>query len=382
MSPSPSNVEPSLEEYFSSLTRLVSASLSANLAAHAQLETLINEDAEFVRQIVAARKSFMTDSDKEKAAPFLPIGFFRDAGVEDRLVLYTITFEAEERIHTAQMKARLEHYTKEQPLFKVLPDLWAQVRVSGERDADLINVAQLELVDGTEFARFQGRYVKLDRGLNPGLLRWIRHQFQTSPLYVRLDPHRVFDELPRSLLQEAIIRPIDPNWWTTLKVYLGNKDGLAHALLPPATPKDDLESWWEYHAKGIRRLEMSVGRRNSGNLSVMIEELTRPVGNHEEVLGLCVHMDTDSAVGTTALNARLNHLDLALNWYPGADGEARLSQRLDAGMVQTATRSHLLRVEGIPFTALFEITSAFFTSRVLVREWLSAQSFTTPSATP
>lgn len=381
MSESPANVEASLEKYFSSLTRLVSASLSANVAAHAQLEKLIGEDAEFVRQIVVARKSFMTDSDKEKAAPFLPIGFFRDAVAEDRLVLYTITFEAEEWIHSEQMTARLEPYSKKQPLFQMLPDLWEHVRVSGERDADLISVAELEFVDGTEFARFQGRYLQLDRGLNPGLLRWMRQQFRTSPLYVRLHPHRVFDELPRSLLQEAIIRPIDPNWWATLKVYPGNKDGLAHELLPPASPKEDLESWWEYHAKGIRRLEMSVGRRNSGNLSVMIEELTRPVGSHEEVLGLCVHMDTDSAVGTAALDARLNHLDLALNWYPGRNGETRLNQRLDDGMVQTATRSHLLRVEDIPFTALFEITSAFFTSRVLVREWLSAQSFTTPPAT-
>jgi hypothetical protein len=184
--------------------------------------------------------------------------------------------------------------------------------------------------------------------------------------------------LPRSLLQEAIIRPIDPNWWSTLKVYPGKKDGLAHELLPPSSPKDDLETWWEFHAKGIRRLEMFVGRRNSGNLSVMIEELTRPVGNYEQVLGLCVHMDTDSAVGTAALDARLNHLDLALNWYPGADGKTRLNQRLHEGMVQTATRSHLLRIENIPFTGLFEISAAFFTSRVLVREWLSAQSLTTP----
>jgi hypothetical protein len=191
----------------------------------------------------------------------------------------------------------------------------------------------------------------------------------------------VFDELPRSLLQEAIIRPINPNWWKNLKVYEGKKDGLALELLPPSTPKEGLESWWEYHVKGIRRLEMSVERRKSGNLSVMIEELTRPVGSHEEVVGLCVHMDTDSAVGTAARDARLNHLDLALQWYRGADGEARLNQRLDAGMVQTATRSHLLRVEDIPFTALFEITSAFFASRVLVREWLSAQSVTTPPAT-
>ncbi len=374
--------ESGLEVYFKGLDELVVECRNSNTAAHAKIEVLLQENPTLVWRMVTARKGFMTDSDKERASPFLPIGFFRDLEVEDRLVLYAITFEAEERIHTDQMKRRLEPYSKEQPLFQALPDLWAQVRMSGERDAELINVAKLEFVDGTEFARFQGQYVELDRGLNPGLLRWMRRQFRTSPLYVRLNPHRAFDELPRSLLQEAIIRPIDPNWWTTLKVYPGNKDGLAHELLPPESPKEDLESWWEYHAKGIRRLEMSVGRRNSGNLSVMIEELTRPVGNYEQVLGLCVHMDTDSAVGTAALDARLNHLDLALNWYPGADGVTRLNQRLDHGMVQTATRSHLLRIEVIPFTALFEITSAFFTSRVLVREWLSAQSFTTPPVTP
>lgn len=382
MSEIPANVEASLEEYFSSLTLLVSASLRANSAAHVQLEALIIEDAKSVQQMVEARKRFMTHSDKEKAAPFLPMGFFRGVKVEDRMVLYTITFEAEERIHTEQMKARLEPYSREQPIFQALPDLWSRVRISGERDADLINIDELEFVDGTEFARFQGRYVELDRGLNAGLLRWIKSQFRDSPLYVRLHPYRVFDELPRSQLQEAIIRPIDPNWWATLKVYPGNKDGLAHELLPPESPTGDLESWWEYHAKGIRRLEMSVGRRTGGNLSVMIEELTRPVGQYEQVLGLCVHMDTDSAVGIAALKARLNHLDLALNWYPGVDGLKRLNQRLDEGMVQTATRSHLLRIEDIPFPAMFEITSAFFTSRVLVREWLSAQTFTTPPQRP
>lgn len=382
MSHSPANINPPLEDYFSSLARLVSTCQKDNTAAHTQLEALIGKDPEFVRHIIAARKPFMTDSDKEKAAPFLTVGFFRHHLVKERLILYTITFEAEERLHTEQMKARLEPYSKEQPLFQTLPDLWEQVRMSGEREADLINAAKLEFVDGTEFARFQGRFVELDRGLNPGLLRWMKSQFHTSPLYVRLHPHRVFDKLPMSLLQEAIIRPIDPNWWETLKIYPGTNDGLALVLLPPESLIEDLESWWEYNVKGIRRLEMCVGRRNSGNLSVMIEELTRPVRDCEQVVGLCVHMDTDSAVGTAALEARLNHLDLALNWYPGGDGASRLSQRLDEGMVQTATRSHLLRIEGIPFTALFEITSAFFTSRVLVREWLSAQSFTTPPVTP
>jgi hypothetical protein len=93
-------------------------------------------------------------------------------------------------------------------------------------------------------------------------------------------------------------------------------------------------------------------------------------------------MDTDAAVGTTANKAILNHLDLAVNWYPDAAGKVRLSERLDQGMVTDATtRSHLLRVENIPFAAFFEITTAFFTSQVLLREWLSHQTFTTPIST-
>jgi len=371
-----------LDAYFSDLATLVEECQSANMPAHTMLENHIANHSALVAGIVANRKFFIADSDKLKATPLLPIGFFQDESVENRLVLFTIALEAEAQIHSKQTVAKLAAYNRDQPLFQKMPRLWESVRRTGKRNAELINASDLEFIDGTEFVRFNRCFAQIEFGLNPGLIRWIKREFPRAPLYIRLDPRRAFDELPPSLLQEAIVRPIDPDWWSRLKIYPGNSSGCAQVLQPPDSPKEDFEKWWEFHVKGIRALQMSVQRRTGGNFSAMIEELSRPSGNIEQVFGLMVHMDTDAAVGTTANKAILNHLDLAVNWYPDAAGKVRLSERLDQGMVTDATtRSHLLRVENIPFAAFFEITTAFFTSQVLLREWLSHQTFTTPIST-
>ncbi|MEI8290573.1 MAG: hypothetical protein WCH99_13975 [Verrucomicrobiota bacterium] len=369
-----------LDAYFSDLATLVEECQSANKPAHTMLENHIANQSALGTRIVANRKFFIAHSDKLKATPFLPIGFFQNENVENRLTLFTIAFEAETHIHSQQMAARLAAYSRDQPLFQKMPSLWDRVRITGERDAELINASDLEFIDGTKFVRFNRHFAQIDFGLNPGLIRWIKREFPSAPLYIRLDPRRAFDELSPSLLQEAIVRPIDPDWWSRLKIYPGNSSGCAHVLQSPDSPRDDFETWWEFNVKGIRALQMSVQRRVSGNFSAMIEELSRPSGNFEQVFGLMVHMDTDAAVGTTADRAILNHLDLAVNWYPDAAGQLRLNQRLDQGMVANApNRAHLLRIENIPFSAFFGITTAFFESKVLLREWLSHQYFTTPS---
>ena len=370
-----------LDAYFGDMATLVEECQSANKPAHTILESHIANHSALAIHLVANRKCFIADSDKLKATPFLPIGFFQGESVEDRLVLFTIAFEAEAQIHSKQMAARLAGYNRDQPLFQKLPSLWGSVRMTGQRDAELINASDLEFIDGTELVRFNRCFARIDFGLNPGLVRWIKREFPCAPLYIRLDPRQAFDELPPSLLQEAIVRPIDPDWWSSLKIYPGNSSGCAQVLQPPDSPKDDFEKWWEFHVKGIRALQMSVQRRTGGNLSAMIEELSRPSGNIEQIFGLMVHMDTDAAVGTTANKAILNHLDLALNWYPNAAGQVRLGERLDQGMVTDATeRTHLLRIENIPFSAFFTITTAYFASKVLLREWLSHQSFTNPTS--
>lgn len=363
-----------ISDYFDGLEWVVASCDAANVASHAFLEDLGQRNPTVLSKLLSARKAFMTDSDKEKASPYLPIGYFRNFSVEDRLVLFVLSFEVANRLHEKNMNVRLEPYNKEHALFKAAPDLWNYVRVSGERPADLIDAAALEFVSGTEFVKFGRCFAELDYGLNQGLVSWIRQRFPKSPLFVRLQPSRVFDKLPLSRLHETIVRPIDPGWWKKLDLHHGQLTGLAVEIADTSSPRDDLEAWWERNVKGIRRWEMSVKRANPNYLSVMVEEIIHKSTSPQEVLGSCIHLDTNAPAGTAAEDAELMHLDLAVNWYPGEKGDRRLAQRLDQGMVETATRTHLLRLENIPFMGFFEVTSAFLNSRVLLREWLSAQA--------
>ena len=90
------------------------------------------------------------------------------------------------------------------------------------------------------------------------------------------------------------------------------------------------------------------------------------------MVGRCIHLDTHAVIGTPMADARLHHLDLALNVYQGSDRAARMSDSLQDGKVRDATfRTHLMRVEDVPFPALFGFAEMFLRSRVLLGEWMA-----------
>ena len=110
-----------------------------------------------------------------------------------------------------------------------------------------------------------------------------------------------------------------------------------------------------------------------------IEELTKIfVYNNPQkafMIGRMIHLDTDAKRGTSFKDAVLNHIDLAENLYVGDDAFQRDDDDLSNGrMVQKATyRTHLLRVNGIPFESIFKVAYAFFKSKQLVDEWKAAE---------
>ena len=112
---------------------------------------------------------------------------------------------------------------------------------------------------------------------------------------------------------------------------------------------------------------------------MMLEELSEykhPTDNNQEyVIGRMIHLDTDAQVGAPFANAVLNHIDLAYNLYIDDEATARLGQELCAGEpVQNATRrTHILRIEGIPFSSIFKIAQSFFKSRTLTDEWIETE---------
>lgn len=107
---------------------------------------------------------------------------------------------------------------------------------------------------------------------------------------------------------------------------------------------------------------------------MMIEELSQ-IDTHGLLFGRCIHLDTDSKFGTPFEFAQLNHLDLAINIYEGEAANKRLGDNLAAGNVTTdaSYRTHLLRIEGIPFKGLFGFVIAFFRSQTLISEWFEDQ---------
>ena len=107
---------------------------------------------------------------------------------------------------------------------------------------------------------------------------------------------------------------------------------------------------------------------------MMIEELT-DIDQNGLMYGRCIHLDSDAPVGTDFDNVILNHLDLAINIYEGNDAKQRLNDNLAGGNVTTdaSFRTHLLRIEKIPFKALFDFVTIFFKSEILTNEWIDDQ---------
>jgi hypothetical protein len=208
---------------------------------------------------------------------------------------------------------------------------------------------------------------RLDAFLPPELLRWAEGTFSDAPMFIRLDPWFVAREQPAEAMREAAVRP-------ALALRNRERDAGHYVLQEPlaASPATASE-YWEYHLRGVRSLEVHA-KRSNGNLSMMIEELTddrRPDGR---LVGRCIHLDTDAIAGTEVGAAPLNHLDLAISIYFGPAAARRKTMKLSDGMVEDATvRTHLFRVEGIPFSSSVEFARQFFRSTVLLAEWTRDQ---------
>jgi len=109
---------------------------------------------------------------------------------------------------------------------------------------------------------------------------------------------------------------------------------------------------------------------------MMIEEISEKKEYESYYIAKCIHLDSDNMVGTTIDNAILNHIDLAINIYDTETYAVRKIQSLAYGRVVDATlRTHLLRIEKIPFNVLINLSYLFFESQYLTREWILEQFF-------
>lgn len=289
-----------------------------------------------------------------------------DIPYEKRIIMRSIYFEAEKLIHSRIYMRKFEKYECNHPIF-VDTELFQQVR-----NKELIEYKNFHLYYENTI-QYKNKYLCVDF-LDRPILNYIDQLSKHYKTFVRINPYVVNEGLPALVLKEHLIIPLKYRCIENLTLYNGESTGshyVLHEDEPCSTDYLKQKSREEYR-NGIRSLEVSVGRNNDGNLHMMLEEVNCSFEYGTKYISTkCIHLDTDDKIGTPYTKSVLNHIDLAINVYSEEAFQIRKNQKLKDGKIEDATfRTHLLRLEKVPFTTLFDLANLFFGSAVLVKNWL------------
>jgi hypothetical protein len=357
-----------IDEYFQILERLADDCMQSGCSVQDFLENIIASNRILVDEIITFRQPFVGDKELAETKAFLDIGHFIEYKNLERVTCFVICFELTSVVIKKDWRQRCEVYSASQILFIKAPHLIEHVL-----NGDLIDVIALTQIDESEVLKIKGGFTHLDFELNSSIASWAINSFPDKKIFLRANPHVYYENEPPRFILEAITMPANPNWWRKLTIRNNTKEGASY-ILDDCSPKDNYQQYWDFHVRKIKRLEVIVKRSNKGNLSMMVEEIAG-IDDHGLLFGRCIHLDTDSKYGTDFEDAVLNHLDLAINIYEGESAMMRLDDNLASGTVTTdaSYRTHLLRVEQIPFKALFGFVIFFLKSSTLSTEWFNDQ---------
>ena len=320
--------------------------------------------------ILTVRQDNMTTADKDRATPLLTTDLYTGHPTEERLACITLALELEQEAASRHRRKRFALYKSAQPLFVGIPSLLGQLRSAPKKKPDLINARALTQQGTSEVARCGSRFALLEPLLHPTVLSWTTRHHPGRPTYVRLDPTQAFTTPPPQRLCESIQVPATPGWARTLTLHPRPFTGAVYRLDPPASPEINIDDYWTYRVRGIRKLDTGARRRGQ-NLSFLIEEIAVDPATEGGLIGRTLHLDTGAPPGTDSATATLNHLDLAINVYDKSAAAKRRNEDLRHGKVTDATyRTHLLRIEGVSLSCLFDYATMFLVSASLRREWL------------
>ena len=368
-----------LEQYIHQIGEIAQRSAQTQTELWEWLANLYEAGDPAVCQAIQWREAQLTAPDIERAQGYLPIGFLNFVGQQTRLAFFTVSFEVAKELREINRVSACEGYRREHPIFSQIPDLWQELRTTaaGSCDYELLSLKRFKQYLDTELLELNGWYFALSSHLSPSIVSWTGQKFPQAAIYARLNPYVCKRDRIITLNCETIVPP-NPNWWATAKLHRGEVDGGSFCLQECPLTRENFTRHWEYQMKGLRKLEVHAVRRNSGNLSMMIEELE--VQHDGCLLGRMIHLDSDCPVGTPAVNCVLNHLDLAVNYYPGSASQVRLGQDLSSGgkVVDATHRIHIFRVEGVPLATLFDYAERFFESKILKAEWRASQTGASP----
>lgn len=316
------------------------------------------------------RRQILSERDINVASAYLPLNICSDICVERRLAAICIVLEAEFDRDKSNITRKCAPYEKS----KLFSECY---QLSEYERKDLISTNAFKKSETVGTVRIGGnKWARLDGSLSANILDWLL-QHKDKNTFIRLNPNEVYDKEPSQLILEFLLTPPNPNWWKDLKVYNRTKEGCAFFL--DGGDVHNTQDYWDYYIKGVRGLQVLASRDNKGNLVMTLEELSEKCfildPTKKIVTGRMIHLDTDAPIGTPFRNARLNHLDLALNYYFDAAADRRLAENLATGQrIEDATeRTHIARIEDIAFPELFFAAYGFFQSKILLDEWKDSQ---------
>lgn len=327
-------------------------------------------------QMIEVKKQLITENEKKQTNMIrCRVIDSLDVKSEIKILLTAIYIEVWEKVAEIQFRRSIEKYRKDHPIFRK-NILYEYVR----HDNELIDYNILKWDKIGCYCEYNGCYFRPSSFLEEEVLHFVNNQDPFDKKYIKLDAYYCSQQRPPMYAKFEVLRPVNPKWINSLHLFKNKLDG-GHYILqePEIIPGTKISAeqrlkFWEYKIRGIRSLEVHAQRNNSGNLSMMLEEIIdNPVCNKYYV-AKCIHLDSDNNAGTQFENAVLNHIDLAINIYSAEAFAERKKQSLANGQIVDATlRTHLLRFDGVPFKTLINLSSLFFTSQILTAEWIADQ---------
>jgi hypothetical protein len=361
-----------IDTYFVNVGKLAALANHHNVEIHELIENP-GLHASIVDPSVKFRETILSSKEETDLIGYLVSGFFTGRSSRSRLASFAMAFDVQHEAARLRLKAQCHPYSETQPLFLNVPSLFDQIRrrENGNKDYELVDLAAIKSVSGSEIYSAGNGFAKLCPFLSPSIVDWAQKEWPSAKTYVRLDADAYFKTMPLQLLTEATLVPANPRWLRDFSLRKGMKDFAAYQLHNRPLSEGHLE-YWDYHVRHLRRLEIHVQRRKDDYLSMLIEELPRPDDPNGLMVGRCIHLDTQDPVGTPLSKVIMLHLDLAINVYADEDRSRRFAQSLQHGKVQDATfRTHLFRIEKTPFVSLFFLGELFLQSKMLLSEWLT-----------
>lgn len=332
---------------------------------YAYVRKLVESDDLKVRAAIAYKIKTLTTKEEEYYSAYINV-VKEISDSRTTLACIAITIEAEkERDFRRQVESNMA-YTGAEKIF-------TQWGMDCIRRKDLIDYRQLVRQKQSRIFNYKNRWGVIDGRISEDVLDWLDVCFKDNAAYVRVIPNAIYSEQPSNMLTEILIRPAQWGWWKELRVY--NSTGSRYDL---QADYSNAETAWDYYIRNVRSLQTVISRKGKQYLSMMIEELSdfreEIKDDHRFVIGRMIHLDTDAEIGVPFEKAMLMHIDLAVNMYVGDAADERLVQDLYDGtahkVVDASYRTHILRIENIPFAELPKFVMAFMRSKYLVNEWL------------